>query len=162
MNKVNSEESPTYNLNRLEDEDAVISEALMILTRRTQSGKMFNSPDLVSNYLIAKISQLEHEVFGCMFLDNQHQLLKDEELFRGTIDGASVYPREVAKAALQYNAKAVVFYHNHPSGVPEPSQADRALTEKLQEALQLFEIRVLDHIIVGGTDTISFAERGLI
>ena len=97
-----------------------------------------------------------------MFLNNQHQLIKDEILFSGTIDGASVYPREVAKRALELNAAAVIFAHNHPSGHPEPSSADRAITKRLSGSLELFDIRVLDHIVVGGAETVSFAERGLI
>ena len=97
-----------------------------------------------------------------MFLDNQHRVIQLDELFRGTIDGASVYPREVVKQALHHNAAAVIFAHNHPSGVTEPSQADKQITEKLKKALDLFDIRVLDHFIIGDGEPYSFAEHGLI
>ncbi len=97
-----------------------------------------------------------------LFMDTQHRLIEYAEMFRGTIDGASVYPRELVKEALRLNAAAVIVSHNHPSGNPEPSGADRALTQRLKEALGLVDVRVLDHIIVAGTDTTSFTERGLI
>jgi DNA repair protein RadC len=104
-----------------------------------------------------------HEVFGCLWLDNQHRVLEFEELFHGTIDGASVYPREVVRAALRLNAAAVIFAHNHPSGVAEPSEADRMITQRLKQALNLIDIRVLDHFIVGdGDQAYSFAEHGLL
>ena len=99
-------------------------------------------------------------LFLVLFLDNQNQLLASEEMFRGTINAASVYPREIVKAALQHNAAAVILAHNHPSGEPEPSLADRSLTERLLAALSLVDIRVLDHLVIGGSNTVSFAERG--
>jgi DNA repair protein RadC len=102
----------------------------------------------------------EHECFVVLFLDSQHRLIVVEELFRGTIDGAAVYPREVVKAALRHNAAALVLSHNHPSGVAEPSAADRALTERLRSALAVVDVRTLDHVVVGGTAAVSFAERG--
>jgi DNA repair protein RadC len=105
---------------------------------------------------------LEHEVFACLFLNNQHCVIVHEVLFRGTIDGASVYPREVAKRALQVNAAAVIFIHNHPSGNLDPSRTDRAITDKLKQALNLFDVRVLDHFIVSKAGTYSFAEHRLI
>jgi DNA repair protein RadC len=105
---------------------------------------------------------LEHEVFGCLFLDNQHAVIAAEDLFRGTIDGASVYPREVVKRALALNAAAVILYHNHPSGVSEPSQSDQRLTQRLKAALGTVDIRVLDHFVVGRAEALSFAERGLL
>lgn len=108
-----------------------------------------------------KLSAYEREVFAVMLLDSQHRLIAFQELFFGTIDAASVYPREVVKAALQSNAAAVIFAHNHPSGDPEPSQADRAITTRLIAALNLIDVRVLDHIVVGQA-AVSFAERGLI
>ncbi|NOX42705.1 MAG: hypothetical protein GXP19_03095, partial [Gammaproteobacteria bacterium] len=104
----------------------------------------------------------EHEVFGCLYLDNRHSVIRFEALFRGTIDGASVHTREVVKQALKYNAAAVIFTHNHPSGIAEPSSADEALTRRLIDALKLVDIRVLDHIIVGNGCSFSFAERGLL
>lgn len=127
-----------------------------------QSGDALTSPDVTRAYLSAQLRGYSFEVFACLFLDNQHRVLQFEELFRGTIDGASVYPREVAKKALQHNAAAVIFAHNHPSGISEPSQADRMITDKLKQALQLFDIRVLDHFIVGDGMPYSFAEHGLL
>ncbi|HBA65879.1 MAG TPA: hypothetical protein DCZ48_06835 [Methylococcaceae bacterium] len=127
-----------------------------------QRGDALTSPDITRAYLSAQLRGYSYEVFACLFLDNQHRVLKLEELFRGTIDSASVYPREVAKAALQHNAAAVIFAHNHPSGICEPSQADRHITDKLKQALALFDIRVLDHFIIGDGLPYSFAEHGLI
>jgi DNA repair protein RadC len=109
-----------------------------------------------------QLAAREHEVFICIFLDNPHRVIAMDEMFRGTIDGASVHPREVVKCALQYNAAAVILAHNHPSGVPEPGRADTSLTRRLSEALELIDVRVLDHFIVGGSELVSFAERGLI
>lgn len=144
-------------------EQTIIDRALRILEARLQK------PDYVirqagdaESYLKLQLGDLEHESFRVMFLNNQHGLIKLTELFRGTIDGAAVYPREVVKATLQFNAAAVIFAHNHPSGHCEPSAADRDITEKLTEALDLIDVRVLDHIIVGGEQTYSFARHGLI
>ena len=123
---------------------------------------LLTSPTLTQDYLSLKLKGRKHEVFACLYLDNQHQLLDYQELFRGTIDGAAVYVREVVKETLARNAAAVIFCHNHPSGVAEPSQADVAITERLREALALIEVRVLDHIIIGASGNVSFAERGLL
>ena len=120
------------------------------------------SPDATRAYLSAQLRGYQYEVFACLFLDNQHRTIELEELFRGTIDGASVYPREVVKRALHHNAAAVIFAHNHPSGISEPSQADRQITDKLKQALGLLDIRVLDHFIIGDGVPYSFAEHGLI
>ncbi|MEZ8727104.1 RadC family protein [Vibrio cyclitrophicus] len=119
----------------------------------------FTNPTNVKEYLKLKLGAHDREVFAVMFLDNQHQLISFEELFFGTIDAASIYPHEVLKAALNHNAAAVVFAHNHPSGIAEPSQADRRITQRLVDALKLVDIRVLDHIVVG-EDCLSFAEKG--
>ncbi|PMO06237.1 hypothetical protein BCT19_09165 [Vibrio splendidus] len=119
----------------------------------------FTNPTNVKEYLKLKLGAHDREVFAVMFLDNQHQLIRFEKLFFGTIDAASIYPREVLKAALNHNAAAVVFSHNHPSGIAEPSQADRRITQRLVDALKLVDIRVLDHIVVG-EDCVSFAEKG--
>ncbi len=127
-----------------------------------QRGNVLGSPEATRKYLRLKLGHLPHEVFACLFLDNQHQIIRFEEIFRGTIDGANVYPRDIVKPALELDAKAVIFAHNHPSGIAEPSQADRALTERLQRALDLVEIRVLDHLIVGDGQPASFAELGLL
>ncbi|CAE7163649.1 unnamed protein product [Symbiodinium microadriaticum] len=113
-------------------------------------------------YLISKFRFHEHEVFSCVFLNNQHHVVKIEELFRGTIDGAAVYPREVVKRCLYHNAAAVIFAHNHPSGVAEPSQADRAITQRLKDALGTIEVRVLDHLVIGANQIVSMAERNLL
>jgi DNA repair protein RadC len=120
------------------------------------------SPDITRDFLKSRLMSYQHEVFSCIFMDNRHALLAFEELFSGTIDGASVYPREVVKRCLQHNAAAVIFAHNHPSGIAEPSQADIAITQRLKEALALVEIRVLDHFVVGTNSVISLAERGLL
>ncbi len=111
-------------------------------------------------YLQAQLADRPHEVFCALFLDTRHRVITFEELFRGTIDGASVYPREVVKTALQHNAAAVILAHNHPSGIAEPSQADRHLTNRLRDALALVDIRVLDHVVIGQGEPVSFAERG--
>lgn len=114
------------------------------------------------NYLRARLRHLPYEVFGCLFLDNRHRVLAFEELFRGTVDGASVHPREVVRACLGHNACAVIFAHNHPSGVAEPSTADRAITRELGRALELIGVRVLDHLVIGAGEPVSMAARGLL
>ncbi len=119
------------------------------------------SPQHTRRYLTTRLRHYPHEVFAALFLDNRHRVITYEELFRGTIDGASVHPREVVKQALAHNAAALILAHNHPSGVAEPSAADRSLTRRLSEALSLVSIRVLDHIIIGDGEAYSFAEHGL-
>ncbi len=123
-------------------------------------GDAFTSPATTRRYLSARLRAYQHEVFACLFLDNQNRLIQFEELFTGTIDGASVYPREVVKRVLELNAAAVIFAHNHPSGVAEPSQSDCHITRRLQSALELIDVRVLDHIVVGDGEVVSMAERG--
>ena len=120
------------------------------------------SPGDTRNYLKARLRAYPHEVFACLFLDNRHRVICFEELFTGTIDGASVHPREVVRRALYHNAAALIFAHNHPSGVAEPSHSDRQITLRLKDALGLIDVRVLDHIVVGDADIVSFAERGLL
>ena len=119
-----------------------------------------STPTAAAEYLRMHFLGKDHETFTILFLDSQHRVLSVEELFRGTIDGASVYPREVVKAALRHNAAAVILAHNHPSGIAEPSAADRALTDRLRQALAVVDIRSLDHLVVGGSAVVSFAERG--
>lgn len=142
-------------------------QAVLAMARRhmdetiRREGAMTN-PNLTREFLTNRLRGIPHEVFACLFLDNQHRLIAFEELFRGTIDGASVYPREVVKRALTLNAAALIFAHNHPSGVTEPSSADKNITVRLQQALGLVDIRVLDHFIVGEGRPYSFAEHGLI
>lgn len=117
-------------------------------------------PTQAGNYIKARLRAYPYEVFACLFLDNRHRVLAFEELFRGTIDGAAVYPREVVKQALHHNAAAVIFAHNHPSGIAEPSQADRHITDVLVKALRTVEIRVLDHLVIGDDDWTSLAAKG--
>jgi DNA repair protein RadC len=149
----------------LSDEE-VIDYACSVLEQRlayrlASEGVVFTSPIETRRYLTLKLAEREREVFVVLYLDNRHRLIKYDELFFGTIDGASVHPREVVKAALKHNAAAVILSHNHPSGVPEPSQADKLITRHLKDALNLVDVRVLDHIVVGGIETVSFAELGL-
>ena len=132
------------------------------LAEALRAGPSFAGPGATREYLIARLRDLEHEVFCCLYLDNRHRLIEFEQLFRGTIDGASVYPREVVKQALQWNCAAVIIAHNHPSGVAEPSLADERITLRVRDALALVDIRLLDHIIVGDGASVSLAERGLI
>ncbi|QWV19524.1 MULTISPECIES: RadC family protein [Stutzerimonas] len=141
--------------------DQILEAARQVVDLKRKRGAPFTSPDIVKDYLGAKLAGLEHEVFAVLFLDNQHRLIRYVELFRGTIDSASVYPREVVKEALKLNAAAVILSHNHPSGSPEPSQADRTLTKRLTDALALVDVRTLDHIIVAAHERVSLAELGL-
>jgi len=141
---------------------AVLEMARRHLAATLKAGDILSSPAQVRQYLSAQLRHQPREVFAVLFLDNQHRLIAYDELFFGTIDGASVYPREVVKKALARNAAAVILAHNHPSGVAEPSQADQRITERLQAALNLVDVRVLDHMVVGDEEVVSFAERGLI
>lgn len=127
-----------------------------------QRGDALNSPDDTRNYLIAEIGGRSSEVFACLFLDNKNRVIRFEELFYGTINTASVYPREVVKRALQHNAAALILAHNHPSGVAEPSDADITITQRLRDACALIDVRLLDHFVVGDGYSVSLAERGLI
>lgn len=151
-----------YRTRRALTEEQIIKAAALLLNRRIERGEVMNSPELVALYLKTRLRGLEHEVFACLFLDNQHRVISYEELFRGTIDGASVFPREVVKLCLGLNAAAVVFAHNHPSGINNPSEADRRITNKLKEALSLIDVRVLDHFIIGDGEPYSFAEHRMI
>jgi DNA repair protein RadC len=141
---------------------AVLEVAKRCLGEDLRAGAMLTSPAAVRDYLRLALGGLAHEVFLALLLDSQHRVSKTVELFRGTLTQASVYPREVVKAALAANAAAVVFAHNHPSGIAQPSRADELLTRQLKEALALVEIQVLDHFIVAGNQCVSFAERGLL
>ncbi len=142
--------------------DEILEAARQVMARRFRRGKSLESPRATHQYLLHTFADREHEVFTVLFLDNRHRPIAAEEMFRGTIDGASVHPREVVKQALQHNAAAVILAHNHPSGVAEPSQADQFITRRLREALALVDIRVLDHVIVAGAEVLSFAERGFL
>jgi len=156
-------QSPGLGMAKYAQLQAVLEMARRPLRESLQRGNALTSPDLTRQYLAAQIRAYPHEVFACLLLDNQHRVIDFRELFRGTIDSASVYPREVVKTALACNAAAVIFAHNHPSGVAEPSEADRLITQRLRQALGLVDIRVLDHFIVGdGEHAYSFAEHGLL
>jgi DNA repair protein RadC len=140
---------------------AVLEMAKRHLFEQLSRGDVLSSPAQTRQFLSAQLASYPHEVFACLFLDNRNRVIAFEKMFFGTIDGASVYPREVVRLALKKNAAAIIFAHNHPSGVAEPSQADEQITQRLKEALALVDIRVLDHFVVGD-EIISFAERGLL
>lgn len=145
----------------LEDEDAFVAHAIALLLKRLKKpGELLSAPAVVKNYLRLSLTAQEHESFVVLFLDSKNRLIESQELFRGTLSSATVYPREVVKSALQCNACSVILAHNHPSGVPDPSAADKLLTTTLVQALTLIDVRVLDHIIVAGASTYSFAENG--
>lgn len=139
---------------------AVLEMGRRHLAATIQRQSALESPQAVRDYLKAQLRHEPHEVFACLFMDTKHRVLAFEVLFRGTIDGASVYPRQVVKRALAHNAAALILTHNHPSGVAEPSQADRMLTERLKEALSLIDVRILDHFIVGDGEPLSMVEYG--
>lgn len=168
--RVRNEEVATYDvdpeaisLDLINRENEVVREAMRIIRSRLRNpGELLTSPALVKTYLTLQMASLEHEEFGAIWLDARHAVIAITDLFRGTLTQTSVYPREVVKAALARNAHACIVYHNHPSGNPEPSSADERLTSSLKDALSLVDVRVLDHIIVAGDKTCSFAERGLI
>jgi DNA repair protein RadC len=143
-------------------ENEVLEWAQAILDARFKRCNYLTSPAIVRDYLRSQLATEEREVFGMILLDTQHGVLGFERLFYGTIDTASVYPRELIKAVLNVNAAAVILAHNHPSGNPEPSMADIALTQRLKSALEVIDVRLLDHLVIGGGDSVSFAERGLV
>jgi DNA repair protein RadC len=160
MNAINTETQAAYFVTQTDD--AIIAQALSILDcRMRRHGEAMSSPAVVKNFLRLKLAEIEHEVFCILFLDSQNRVISFEEMFRGTLSQASVYPREIVKAALLHNAAAVILSHNHPSGEAEPSRADLALTDALKNALALVDVKVLDHFIIADT-VLSFAERGLI
>lgn len=148
----------------LSDDDAIIvRQASEILKRYLVSDRtVLTDPMATRQYLQLQVSHLEHEVFGVIFTDTRHRIIDDQIMFRGTIDGAAVYPREIVKEALRLNASALLLYHNHPSGTAEPSRADRDITERITRAVALLDMRVLDHLIVASETAVSMAERGLV
>jgi DNA repair protein RadC len=148
-------------LNDVEKQSVVIL-AMKVLAVRHRVGRAFSSPAETRDYLRLRLADYRNEVFGALFLDNRHRIIAVRELFQGTIDGASIHPRVVVQQAMEANAAAMVFYHNHPSGVAEPSQADEMITRRLKEALALVDVRVLDHFVVTAGESVSFAERGLL
>lgn len=143
-------------------EHQILGWAESILEARFKRSNYLTSPDCTRNYLRLLLAHQERELFTMILLDNQHGVLDISVLFQGTIDGATIYPREVVKEALAKNACAIILAHNHPSGTPTPSEADKRITKRLIEALNTVDIRVLDHLIVGGTEILSFAELGLL
>ena len=147
---------------RFAELQAAVEIARRQLSETLSAEPSLSSPRATRDYLTARLRDLEHEVFCCLYLDKRHRLQHFEELFRGTIDGASVHPREIVKLALKRNSAAVIIAHNHPSGVAEPSQADETITQRVKDALALVDIRLLDHIIVGEGACVSMAERGLV
>lgn len=142
--------------------DTIRKAAMVVCLRDLSKSSALNAPAATRAFLASRMSDLPCEVFAALFLDNRHRLIEYRELFRGTVDGASVHPREVVREALTLNAAALIFAHNHPSGVADASQADELITRRLRDALALVDIRVLDHFIIGASGTLSFAERGLL
>lgn len=142
------------------DADTVLDAAKKIVDAKMQRGTCFSAPEVAAEFFLVKLCGAEREVFAAAMLDSRHQLISYTELFYGSIDGAEVHPREVVKQALRLNAAAIILAHNHPSGDPEPSAADRAVTARLKQALALVDLRLLDHVIVGGRQSVSLAERG--
>ncbi len=140
----------------------VLQAAQRLLKRELEGRDLLTSPGAVKDFLRVRLGALEHEIFAVLMLDSQHRLIEYVELFRGTVSQTSVYPREVVKESLARNAAALILVHNHPSGVAEPSRADEQLTKTLTEALQLVDVRVLDHLIVAADTVLSFAERGVL
>lgn len=140
----------------------IISQAVAILTVRHRRGEALTSPDLTKHFLQLRLADKHNEVFGCIFLDNRHRIIAVEDIFFGTIDGATVHPRVVVEKSLGHHAAALVIYHNHPSGVPEPSQADIRITARIKDALALVDVRLLDHLVVTVEGCVSFAERSLL
>ncbi|MDU9041214.1 DNA repair protein RadC [Pseudomonas corrugata] len=155
-----SESTGTYQIESPVSETDILLMARQLANLRLRRGRALTSPKDVFSHLQALLGDNEHEVFALLLLDNRHRVILFHELFRGTLDGATVYPREVVNTALEHNAAATVLVHNHPSGDPEPSQADLTLTHKLQEALNLVGVRTLDHIVVGHEGCVSLAEQG--
>ena len=169
MTHVKTEEQPVYKHTVSPDradetgDDYHIRIALNILIKRQRVvGFMVGAPEDTHNFLKLKLSEKEHEVFAVLFLDTRHRLIKYVEMFKGTIGQSAVYPREVAKEALKHNAAAVILAHNHPSGSPEPSAADERITLRLREALAYFDVTVIDHMIVGQSEIVSLANRGVL
>ena len=157
--QLKQQDSPAYVADM---EDFTIKAALSILEKRMVKKDFLASPKEVIDYLKLKFAGLEYELFGVLFLDSQHRIITYKEMFRGTLTQTSVYPREVVKEALKYNAAAVVLSHNHPSGVVKPSNADEHLTQTLKAALALIDVRVIDHIVIAGADSASMAQLGLV
>jgi len=155
-------DSPGLGLAKYVQLQAVLEMSRRHLEETLIRGDALDSVAATRRYLTSRLRHQPHEVFACLFLDNRHRMIRYEELFHGTIDGASVHPRQVVRRALHHNAAALIFAHNHPSGVAEPSRADEQITRRLKDALGLIDVRVLDHFVIGDGQAVSFAERGLL
>lgn len=155
-----TDEALSYGSLQRDSEHRIVEQAMEIIYRRMERGDALTDPRMAGDYCKGKLHGLEREVFGVLFLDNRHRAIGFEKMFFGTVDGAEVYPREVLRAALLRNASAIIICHNHPSGNPEPSAADRAVTLRLRDALALVEIRLLDHFVIGDGAPCSLAARG--
>ena len=140
----------------------IVQTAMKILSMKHRAGHTLGSPDETRDYLCLRLAEYRNEVFGALFLDNLCRIISIKELFQGTVNSASVHPRVVVQEAMTTNAAAILFFHNHPSGVAEPSRADEMITRRLKEALALVDVRVLDHFVVSAGESVSFAERGLL
>lgn len=167
MTHIKTEDAPAYAVQPVmpiwSDDEIILRAKQILLGRLREPGIALTSPETVKDFLALELAELEHEEFLVLFLDNAHRFIAWESMFRGTVNAASIYPREVVKRCLFHNAAAVMFAHNHPSGELTPSQADKSITEKLKNALDLIDVRVVDHFIVGGgTAAYAFAEHGLI
>lgn len=156
------EDGGLYTVSRPVSEKEIIRKAQALLRTRMLQSEVLSSPNATRSYLQMKLTPYDREVFAVVYMTSQHQVIRYEELFQGTIDGAAIYPRIVVKKALELNASAIIMAHNHPSGVAEPSSADRRITERITSALGLVDVRVLDHIICTVDASYSFAENGLI
>jgi len=159
---VAGETAGTYQVTVPVTAEDILAMASQLSKRRLAKGRKIEKPSSAFKYLQALMRDHEYEVFGVVFLDTRHKVIKFEELFRGTVDAASVYPREIVKRALELNTSAVLLVHNHPSGDPEPSNADKVITEHIKDALNLVDIRTLDHVVVGTEGCVSLAERGVL
>jgi DNA repair protein RadC len=147
---------------QLASNEQILMAARQVLSHRVRRGALLQSPQKVGEYLTLRLGNLDHEIFGLILLDKRHRVIECVDLFRGTIDGASVHPREIVKLALLKSAAACIAYHNHPSGVKEQSQADELITARVRDALALIDVRLIDHLIVADSNVLSFAERGLL
>ena len=144
------------------EKQSVVTLAMKVLAIKHRAGRPLSNPEATRNYLRLRLEDYRNEVFGGVLLNNRHRIIAVRELFQGNIDGAAIHPRGVVQQALETNAAAILLFHNHPSGVAEPSHADEAITRRLKEALALVDVRVLDHFVVSAGESISFAERGLL
>ena len=144
------------------EKQSVITLAMKVLSIKHRAGRVLSKSDETRDFLRLRLADYRNEVFGCLFLDNRHRIITVRELFQGTVNGTSVYPRVVVQQAMEVNAAAIVFFHNHPSGVAEPSRADEMITRRLKDALALVDVRVLDHFVVSPGESVSFSERGLL